>query len=78
MSTVTTRQPTIRFPRLHKFQLGQQCLIYWNGSRADDGTGVPGDPPAAVDYNTVLDGPFTIWPDLKNLRPHARSLACQR
>lgn len=62
MSTIAHRQPTIRFPRLHKFQVGSQVLIYWNGSRAANGDGVAGGV-APVNYAAALAGPLDVWPN---------------
>ncbi len=56
---VTTRQPTIRVPRV-PVEHGTQIAIYWNGTRAPNGDGVPGGA-APIDYSRPLFGPREFW-----------------
>lgn len=61
---IDNRYPTIRFPRLHGGEAGLRWILYWNGSRAANGDGEPGDG-AAVDYDEPIAGPFELWPSGK-------------
>lgn len=57
--SLTTRRPTIRFPRLHVLEADAQALLYWNGRRASNGDGVATG--GAVDYAAPLAGPLAIF-----------------
>lgn len=55
------RLPTIRFPRLHQREYGLRWQLHWDGARANNGDGEPGDD-GVIDYDTILAGPFELWP----------------
>jgi len=50
--TLAHRYPTIRIPRDQRVEPGAVVALYWNGMRAPNKDGVPGD--AGVDYTKPL------------------------
>lgn len=62
---VTSRQPTLRIPRV-PVEPGALAALYWNGTKAPNGDGVPGGA-EPVSYDRPLFGPQPFW--LKGM-PH--------
>ncbi|MCB9852757.1 MAG: hypothetical protein H6819_06650 [Phycisphaerales bacterium] len=50
--TLDHRYPTIRIPRDQRVEPGARIALYWDGKRAPNGDGVPGD--AGIDYTKPL------------------------
>lgn len=50
---VVTRTPTVRFVREQLVEPGTRVWLYWNGSRAPNGDGVPGGE-AAISYAAAI------------------------
>ncbi len=57
---VRTRTPTVLFPRLPEVEPGSQVRVYFNGTRAGNGDGLPGGEDT-VDYTGPLAGPQPVW-----------------
>ncbi len=57
---VAHRRPTIRILRSAEVEHGVQVVLYWNGSRAANGDGLPGGA-APVDDSKPLAAPASLW-----------------
>ena len=58
--TVDRRDPQVQFLRQQAIEIGATVMVYWNGTKAANGDGLPGGD-AAISYATALAGPLPIW-----------------
>lgn len=58
--TRADRRPTISIPRAANLEAHIQIALFWNGTLAPNGDGIPGGE-AAIDYTRPLAGPFPLY-----------------